>query len=115
MKMSETLKQELKFLQSLLELTTSKPNLDKNETAMGKFQNSAKDLIKSGQISNESFNLFMKDYELTLEIDRAEREYKEAKERLAKLKSQKTTISEAKSKSRTIADPCGRSIIRSHC
>ncbi len=128
MKMSDTTKQELKFLQSLLDLIQIKGSANKTETCLGKFKQSAENLVTTGQISKESYNLFLKDYELTNEIKELQNKKKNLQDQIISidkqlntLEEQKETISEAKNpsvkKAQQIVDPCSRSsgIVRSSC
>lgn len=122
MNITDTIKQELKFLQALWELTAMKPNSDKTVTAMGAFTKSAQKLIKDGQIAQESLDLFLEDYELTKQIKEAKIQAEDAKKKLQELVIKQSQIKEAKKEAvspkiiRTV-DPCGGSgrIIRSHC
>jgi prefoldin subunit 5 len=130
MKMSETTKQELKFLQSLLELIQMKGSTDRTETCLSKFKQSAEDLVTTGQISKASYDLFLHDCELTNEIQELKDKKKKMQEQLKSLdkqintlEEQKETISEAKNpsikkeKPQQLSDPCslGGGIIRSSC
>ena len=118
--MSDTVKQELKFLQSLLDLTKVKPNLNKKVTAMQSFKKAASDLVKSGQISEESLTLFMAEYELSKQIQEAKNQRDAANKIIKELEAKKEQISQAKKDdrggtSRSYVDPCSRPVIRSSC
>jgi uncharacterized protein YlxW (UPF0749 family) len=128
MKMSDTTKQELKFLQSLLELIQMKGSTDRTETCLSKFKQSAEDLVTTGQISKASYDLFLHDYELTNEIKELQDKKKNLQDQIISidkqlntLEEQKETISEAKNpsvkKAQKTVDPCSRSvgIVRSSC
>jgi uncharacterized protein YlxW (UPF0749 family) len=130
MKMSDTTKQELKFLQSLLDLIKMQGSTDKTETCLEKFKKSAENLVATEQISKESYDLFIKDYELVNEIKELQDKKKNLQELLKALEGQintleeqKEAISQAKNpsikkeKPQQFVDPCSRGvpIIRSSC
>jgi len=129
MKMSDTVKQELNFLQSLLDLIKIQGSADKTDTCLNKFKKAAENIISTEQISKASYDLFLHDYELTKEIQELKDKKKKIQEQIKSLdeqinilEEQKEIISQAKNpsvkkeKTQQFADPCShRGVIRSSC
>ena len=119
MKMSETMKKELAFLQAFSDLTMGKMKKgDSEETVLNAFKKAAKKLVKEDQISAMSLEMFLEEKTLDLQITAAAAESEKASKKLDKLKAKKRRISNAKlndTGGSRVIDPCSHSRIRSSC
>ena len=93
MKITATMKKELRFLEALMELTKSKTS--KNSVVVS-FKASAQKLVKEGQISQDSLNVFLEGEELETKLEKAKVAARKANKELDDLKAKKAKIVQAK-------------------
>jgi len=119
MKMSQAMKNEIKFLEAFLELTKSRGGKSLSSGQVLKnFKFESNKLVKNNQISAESLALFIDRISLDSQIEEAENKIKEATaERNALRLKQNSLTQSPKAPVRTTitADPCASPANQSHC
>jgi hypothetical protein len=117
MKVSMTINSELKFLESLFELTKAKMGAGaSNPEVLAIVKVQAKKLVGEAQITQEALDMFLEDASIDEKLQAAKVKSVKAKAEFDKLLKQKDRIARAKLGGRqVVSDPCSRSVVQSHC
>jgi hypothetical protein len=118
MKISMTIKKELKFLEAFFELSQAKLGIHNyTPTAMlNLFKEECSKLVTIGQVTEEAVCMFLDGIGIDDKIKEAKIRRNEADKEIAKLVKEKAKIAKAKQETARVVDPCSRSApIRSSC